>query len=61
MAEGKSNRQIAGELYISLKTVERHITNIGNTLGRKGRGRVRVWLENELSHAKKSKNNRDAH
>jgi len=45
MAEGKSNRQIASELFISLKTVENHITNIGRKLKIKGRGSLRKWLK----------------
>jgi DNA-binding NarL/FixJ family response regulator len=45
MAEGKSNRQISEELFISLKTVENHITNIGNKLQIKGWGRLRKWLQ----------------
>jgi len=46
MAEDKSNRQIAQELFISLKTVENHITNIGRKLNIKGWGRLRKWLQN---------------
>lgn len=44
MAEGKTNREIAGELFITKSTVEDHICNIGNTLGLSGRGRVRKWV-----------------
>jgi len=47
MAEGKSNQQIADELFLSLKTVENHITNIGAKLRMKGSGRVRKWLQEE--------------
>lgn len=49
MAEGKTNSQIAEELFISLKTVENHITNIGNKLQIKGWGKLRKWLRNAKS------------
>ncbi|TVR13301.1 MAG: DNA-binding response regulator [Balneolaceae bacterium] len=47
MAEGKSNRQIARELFISKKTVENHICNIGCVLNKKGKGLVRAWIDKE--------------
>jgi len=47
MVEGKTNRQIAAELFLSMKTVENHITNIGAKLRMKGSGRVRNWLQEE--------------
>ncbi len=49
MVEGKTNSQITEELFISLKTVENHITNIGNKLQIKGWGRLREWLRNAKS------------
>jgi DNA-binding NarL/FixJ family response regulator len=33
VAAGKSNRAVAGELYLSEKTVERHLSNIFSKLG----------------------------
>jgi len=48
IGEGKSNRQIADELYISRDTVENHITRIGNKLGLRGRGKVRTWAVNQV-------------
>jgi DNA-binding NarL/FixJ family response regulator len=33
IAAGKSNRAIADELFLSVRTVERHITNIHSKLG----------------------------
>jgi len=45
MAKGKSNGQFAYELFISKKTVENHITNIGNKLRLNGSRRVRKWLQ----------------
>jgi len=47
LMEGKANRQIASELFISPKTVENHICNIGRTLNMKGKGRVRAWVNQE--------------
>jgi len=45
LGEGKSNREIAGELYITLDTVENHITRIGAQLGIRGRGKLRQWIK----------------
>jgi DNA-binding NarL/FixJ family response regulator len=45
LIEGKSNRQIAESLYISVDTVENHITRIGAKLGLQGRGKVRRWAQ----------------
>lgn len=44
LAEDKSNRKIAEKLFITESTVEKHITNIGKTLGLPGRGQVREWV-----------------
>ena len=37
MAQGRSNREISGQLYISAKTVSVHISNILAKLGAAGR------------------------
>ena len=34
---GRSNREIAGDLVISVRTVERHITNLYGKIGARGR------------------------
>jgi pimeloyl-ACP methyl ester carboxylesterase/DNA-binding CsgD family transcriptional regulator len=44
IALGRSNRQIAGELSISVATVERHAANIFNKLGLHSRTQVAVWV-----------------
>jgi ATP/maltotriose-dependent transcriptional regulator MalT len=43
VAEGKSNRQIATELVISLRTVEAHVEHILNKLGFRSRAQVAAW------------------
>lgn len=45
--EGKSCPQIADELFLSKKTVENHITNIGKKLNQKGRGNLRKWIRSQ--------------
>lgn len=45
--EGTSNKEIADELFISMKTVENHITNIGMKLELSGRGRLRKWIRSQ--------------
>jgi DNA-binding NarL/FixJ family response regulator len=47
LMEGKTNRQIASELFISPKTVENHICNIGRALNMKGKGQLRAWINQE--------------
>ena len=37
IATGKSNQQIADELVLSLRTVERHITNLYGKIGAHGK------------------------
>ena len=49
IGEGKSNREIADSLFISLDTVVNHITRIGAKLGLKGRGKVRKWAQNQFN------------
>lgn len=43
--EDKSCKQIADELYLSKKTVENHFTSIGRKLKKKGRDRLREWIQ----------------
>jgi DNA-binding NarL/FixJ family response regulator len=37
LAAGMSNQEIAGDLAISVRTVERHITNLYSKIGARGR------------------------
>jgi non-specific serine/threonine protein kinase len=43
MARGLTNRQLAAELAISERTVERHLTTIRAKLGVSGRVQVATW------------------
>jgi DNA-binding NarL/FixJ family response regulator len=46
-AEGRSNREIAHELYVTLKTVEGHLARAYDKLGIEGRSELRRGLEGE--------------
>jgi DNA-binding NarL/FixJ family response regulator len=46
-AEGRSNREIAHELYVTLKTVEGHLARAYSKLGISGRGQLTEALEPE--------------
>jgi predicted ATPase/class 3 adenylate cyclase/DNA-binding CsgD family transcriptional regulator len=43
IAQGKSNQAIAAELFLSLKTVEAHVTRILSKLGFTSRARIAGW------------------
>jgi DNA-binding NarL/FixJ family response regulator len=45
--EGRTNREIAQELYVTLKTVEGHLSRAYTKLGIDGRARLRELLEPE--------------
>lgn len=50
LAQGKTNQQISQELFITLKTVEKHVANILRKLGVKNRTEAAAWaLEKGLS------------
>ncbi|MFN2279539.1 MAG: response regulator transcription factor [Candidatus Promineifilaceae bacterium] len=50
VAQGKSNREIAAELVLSKRTVEKHIANILSKLGLTNRSQiVRLILEKNFS------------
>jgi DNA-binding CsgD family transcriptional regulator len=44
VATGKSNRAIAGELVVSERTVESHVTNILGKLGFTSRAQIAAWV-----------------
>jgi DNA-binding CsgD family transcriptional regulator len=46
-AEGKTNREIAHALYVTLKTVEGHLARAYAKLAIPGRGELRQALEGE--------------
>ena len=43
IAQGKSNQEIATELFVSLKTVEAHVTRILYKLGFTSRAQIAGW------------------
>lgn len=43
IAQGKSNAEIAAELFLGLRTVEAHVTHILNKLGFRSRAQVAAW------------------
>jgi len=43
-AEGRSNREIACELYVTLKAIEGHLAHVYAKLGIGGRGQLRRAL-----------------
>lgn len=45
VAEGKTNRQIAKELYLSRRTVENTRARICDKLELEGRGGLTAWIE----------------
>ena len=45
VAEGRSNREIAHELYVTLKTVEGHLSRAYGKLGIEGRGQLPQVLD----------------
>lgn len=51
VAQGKANGEIAAELVLSKRTVEKHVANILSKLSLSSRAQiVRWWLENGLNH-----------
>ena len=50
LAAGKSNREIARDLVLSVRTVERHITNIYGKIGARGRADATAFaIHNNLT------------
>ena len=47
MARGLSNREIAAELYLSVRTVEVHVDHILSKLGFRSRTQLAAWAHEE--------------
>jgi DNA-binding NarL/FixJ family response regulator len=43
LAAGRTNREIAQELFLSVRTVERHVTNLYAKVGARGRADATVF------------------
>jgi DNA-binding NarL/FixJ family response regulator len=43
VARGRTNNEIAGELYITLSTVKSHVTSLMNKLGARNRVEIAMW------------------
>lgn len=49
VARGRTNHEIAGDLFVSLSTVKTHLTNIGSKLDARNRVEIAAWAwENRL-------------
>jgi DNA-binding NarL/FixJ family response regulator len=46
VAKGKTNKEIANELFLSVRTVENTRARICRKLGLNGRGSLKEWLTN---------------
>ena len=55
-AEGHSNREIAHELYVTLKTIEGHLSRAYTTLGISSRGQLSQILEGEKMRVRTRQN-----
>ena len=44
IAAGKSNKEIAAELGVSVRTIERHITNVYRKIGARGKADATTWV-----------------
>jgi DNA-binding NarL/FixJ family response regulator len=50
IAAGGTNKQIAAELHLSIRTVERHITNLYTKIGARGKADATAWaLRHQLA------------
>ncbi len=47
MARGLTNREIAGQLYLSVRTVEAHVDHILSKLGFRTRTQLAAWAHEE--------------
>jgi DNA-binding NarL/FixJ family response regulator len=47
VARGMTNREIAGQLYLSIRTVEVHVDHILSKLGFRTRTQLAAWAHEE--------------
>jgi DNA-binding NarL/FixJ family response regulator len=47
VATGLTNREIAGQLYLSVRTVEVHVDHILSKLGFRTRTQLAAWIHEE--------------
>lgn len=58
IAEGLSNKDIAGTLFIARRTVEGHVENIMNKFGYNARSQIAAWVAGEYQHKDEALNER---
>ena len=55
VALGRTNREVGGELHISPKTVEWHLSQIYRALGVRSRTELAIWMAREIPWVRREK------